>query len=112
MRFKIDENLPHETCDLLNRAGHDAISVAQQELSGAADSRIYQICQHEQRALVTLDLGFANLQAYDPRSSHGVIVLRLARQDKSRVLEALAAPRDSSSVSGWRDGCGSSRSSG
>ncbi len=50
MRFKVDENLPRETCDLLNRAGHDAISVGEQALSGADDARIYQLCQVEQRA--------------------------------------------------------------
>ena len=90
MRFKVNENLPQETCDLLNRAGHDAISIGQQQLGGADDFRIYQLCRHEQRALVTLDLGFANVQAYDPKSSPGIVVLRLARQDKSRVLDALA----------------------
>jgi hypothetical protein len=30
MRFKIDENLPDEVCNLLNSAGHDAVSVGQQ----------------------------------------------------------------------------------
>jgi predicted nuclease of predicted toxin-antitoxin system len=90
MRFKVDENLPRETCELLNDAGHDAVSVGQQGVSGAGDRRLYQLCHDEQRALVTLDVDFANLQAYDPRSSPGVIVLRLARQDKVRVLEILA----------------------
>ncbi len=41
MRFKIDENLPGEVCNLLNSAGHDAISVGQQGLGGAADAQIY-----------------------------------------------------------------------
>jgi predicted nuclease of predicted toxin-antitoxin system len=90
MRFKVDENLPRDACDLLSRAGHDAISVGQQGLSGAADARIYEICQKERRTLVTLDVDFANVQAYDPKSSAGVIVLRLARQDRQRVLDAVA----------------------
>ena len=92
MRFKVDENLPREACDLLKRAGHDATGVSQQGLGGADDARIYQVCQDEQRALLTLDVDFANLQAYDPKSSSGVIVLRLARQDRQRVLDALASP--------------------
>jgi predicted nuclease of predicted toxin-antitoxin system len=74
MRLKVDEHLPREACDLLNRAGHDAISVGQQR-----------------RALITLDVDFANVHAYEPRSSPGVIVLRLARQDKQRVLDAVAS---------------------
>jgi len=90
MRLKVDENLPRAACDLLKRAGHDAISVGQQGLGGADDTRIYQLCQDERCALITLDVDFANVQAYDPKSSFGVIVLRLARQDRQRVLDALA----------------------
>jgi predicted nuclease of predicted toxin-antitoxin system len=90
MRFKVDENLPHEVCDLLSHAGHDATSVGQQALSGAGDARICQLCQDEQRVRVTLDVDFANVRAYDPRSSSGVIVLRLARQDKQWMLDAMA----------------------
>ena len=80
----------HEVCNLLNSAGHDAISVGQQGLGGAADAQIYQLCQNERRVLVTLDVDFANVQAYDPKSSVGVIVLRLARQDRQRALDAVA----------------------
>jgi predicted nuclease of predicted toxin-antitoxin system len=90
MRFKVDENLPRAACDLLNRAGHDATSVGQQGLAGTNDARIYQLCQQEQRALLTLDGDFANVHAYDPKLSAGVIVLRLAQQDRQRVLDAVA----------------------
>jgi hypothetical protein len=34
MRFKVDENLPDEVCNLLNGAGYDAISVGQQGVAG------------------------------------------------------------------------------
>jgi predicted nuclease of predicted toxin-antitoxin system len=61
MRFKVDENLPRDACELLIRAGHDAISVGQQGLWGAEDARIYEVCQAERRALVTLDVDFANV---------------------------------------------------
>ena len=88
MRFKVDENLPDEVCQLLSRAGHDATSVSQQGLGGAADARLYRLCQDERRVLITLDVDFANVQAYDPKSSAGVIVLRLARQDRQRVFDA------------------------
>jgi predicted nuclease of predicted toxin-antitoxin system len=83
-------NLPREACELLKGAGHDALSVGEQALSGAADAEVYRRCQDERRALVTLDIDFANIQAYDPNSSAGVIVLRLARQNKAPVLDAVA----------------------
>jgi len=37
MTFKVDENLPTEVADLLNAAGHDALTVRDQGVSGAHD---------------------------------------------------------------------------
>jgi hypothetical protein len=79
MKFKVDENLPREVCDLLSRAGHDAASVGEQGLSGADDARIYERCQDEGRAFITLDVDFANVHAYQPRSSAGVVCSRRSR---------------------------------
>ena len=47
------------------------------------------VCQREGRAVVTLDLDFADLRAYPPSDYAGIIVLRLARLDKPRVLSVL-----------------------
>jgi predicted nuclease of predicted toxin-antitoxin system len=84
----VDENLPRETC-VLEADGHEAITVEGQGLGGADDGTVYRVCQTEERGLITLDLGFANVQAYEPKASSGVIVLRLARQDKEAVLAAV-----------------------
>jgi predicted nuclease of predicted toxin-antitoxin system len=65
MKFKVDENQPRETCELLNRAGHVAISVGRQAFSCAVDSVEYRRCQDEQRALITLDMDFANVQVLE-----------------------------------------------
>ena len=86
MRFKFDENLPSDLGALLRRDGHDAHSVLDENLRGAADPSIAKVCQDEQRILVTLDLDFAHIQNYPPRDYHGIIVLRLARQDRETVL--------------------------
>jgi predicted nuclease of predicted toxin-antitoxin system len=60
MRFKTDENLPAEVAELLNQAGHDALRVDQQGLSGVADPGVAAVCLVEQRAIVTLDTDFAD----------------------------------------------------
>ena len=90
MRFKIDENLPIEAAEVLQQAGHDASTVLQQDLGGRADTDIASICQRERRALVTLDMDFADIRTYPPKQFLGLIVLRLRRQDKPRVLEILS----------------------
>jgi predicted nuclease of predicted toxin-antitoxin system len=89
LKFKIDENLPQEVCALLQEASYDALSVLDQALGGADDPQVFQVCQKEQRVLVTLDVDFANIQAYPPQSTAGIIVLRLTRQDKPYVLNMI-----------------------
>ena len=86
MTFKFDENLPSDLGALLRADGHDAHSVLDQELRGAADPAIAKVCQDEQRILVTLDLDFSNIKAYPPQDYYGIIILRLARQDRDSVL--------------------------
>jgi len=87
MKFKIDENLPVEVAELLQQAGHDALTVLDQQLGGEADGEIGIICQRESRIIVTLDLDFEDIRTYPPRDFSGLIVLRLKRQDKFYVLE-------------------------
>jgi predicted nuclease of predicted toxin-antitoxin system len=58
MRFKVDENLPPEASTFLVEQGHDAVTVWGQQLKGATDPRLAEVCRSEQRVLVTcLDSG-------------------------------------------------------
>jgi predicted nuclease of predicted toxin-antitoxin system len=88
--FKLDENLPAEARAILRDAGHDALSVTDQGLGGAPDTSVDQVCQEEDRLLVTLDLDFSDIRAYPPSASAGRIVLRLPSQDKNRILALLS----------------------
>lgn len=87
--LKVDENLPVEATMLLRDAGFDALSVYDQGLAGSADDAIAGICQAERRAVLTLDLDFADIRTYPPEAYSGLIVLRLDRQDKAHVLDVL-----------------------
>lgn len=86
MKFKFDENLPSDLGALLRADGHDAHSVLDENLRGAADPSIAKVCQDEQRILITLDLDFAHIKNYPPQNYHGIVVLRLVRQDRDTVL--------------------------
>jgi predicted nuclease of predicted toxin-antitoxin system len=89
MKFKIDENLPVEAAFILRRAGHDALTVFDQGLSGEGDPRIAIICREESRIIISLDLGFADIRSYPPQEQAGMVVLRLKTQDKGSVLEII-----------------------
>ncbi|MBE2221158.1 MAG: DUF5615 family PIN-like protein [Anaerolineae bacterium] len=86
MKFKIDENLPIEIATLLRDAGYDAKTVLDQMLGGKPDFTIAEICQEEERVILTLDLDFADIRAYPPSDYAGLIVFRLSQQDKFHVL--------------------------
>ena len=67
-------------------AGHEAITVFERLLSRHPDQRLAELCKDEKRALLTLDVDFANTLLYPPTEYFGLVVLRLASQDKPHVL--------------------------
>ena len=87
MRFKVDENLPSSSCDILQEAGHDALSVLDQAMGGDPDPDIASVCRAENRILVTLDTDFGNILAYPPADHSGIIVIRTQDQSKPILLE-------------------------
>jgi len=89
LNFKIDENLPTEYTTILRRAGFEADTVADEDLSGTDDAIVFVRCQTESRIFMTLDLDFANVQAYPPESHFGVIVFRSKSQDKTMLIALL-----------------------
>ena len=47
---------------------------------------VSKVCQIENRAVVTLDVGFSNVYEYPPDEYSGIIVLRAKNQDKISIL--------------------------
>lgn len=90
MRFKLDENLSPTLAEQFLAAGHEAHSVLEQSLGGANDPRVIEACRAEDRALITLDLDFANIQRYPPAQYAGIMVLRLGTQAHGAIVRAVA----------------------
>lgn len=89
LRFKVDENLPAEVAEYLQRAGYDAMTVSEERLSGSPDTVIATVCQYERPAFLTMDTDFADIRAYPPAEYPGLVILRLQRQDKFHVLQII-----------------------
>lgn len=88
-RLKIDENLHPDVAAMFGNLGHDAVTVWDQGLRGTPDATLAQHCLAEGRALVTQDLDFADIRTYPPETFPGLIVVRLAHQDKASVVDTL-----------------------
>jgi predicted nuclease of predicted toxin-antitoxin system len=89
LKFKVDENLPAECALIFREAGFEAATVAEQSLSGAEDAVLFERYRAEGRVLVTLDLDFANVQAYPPGSHSGIVVVRSSSPDKATLISIL-----------------------
>lgn len=87
MKFKVDENLPAEIAELLIRSGHDAKTVNEEQLKGIDDPNLIKICKRENRAIITMDTDFSDINTYPPEDYDGIIVLRLGSQSKNHVLK-------------------------
>jgi predicted nuclease of predicted toxin-antitoxin system len=74
VKFKPDENLPVDLGADLHLAGHDADTVADDNLTGAADPIVVAAALGEGRIRLTLDKKITNLLQH-PVDTHGGVVL-------------------------------------
>ena len=89
MKFKLDENFGARTQQVFTEFGHDVHTVREEDLQGAADQKIYGVCQTEQRCLVTLDLDFTDVVRFPPEQTGGIVVVRVPRNPSLTLLEQL-----------------------
>lgn len=69
------QNLGKRGREQLKAEGHDVSTVAEQGLTSSADDMLVAVCAAEGRALVTLDLDFANPLRFDPAKHQGIALV-------------------------------------
>ncbi len=89
MRIKIDEDLPKACAQLLQEAGHEAVTVLEQGMGGWKDPRLWTAVQRERRFLITGDKAFADIRIYPPGEHGGVLLIRPDEDGIRPVLDLL-----------------------
>lgn len=89
MKIKLDENITAAAKQLFEAHGHSCHTVADEELTGAPDAKLIDVCRSEQRMLVTFDVGFGDVRTYPPAEHAGIVLLRLRDQQPDATLQAL-----------------------
>ncbi len=87
MKFKLDENLPTELLGELQAAGHEAQSVYDEGLVGAADPLILEKIKEESRIFLTMDKGIGDVRRYPPNEFEGIILFRPGASGRKAVFE-------------------------
>ena len=89
MKLKLDENLGNSARLALHAAGHDVSTVPLQDLQSASDENLIARCALEGRALISLDLDFANPLRFEPSRYAGIAVLRQPGRPDRRTIDGL-----------------------
>jgi predicted nuclease of predicted toxin-antitoxin system len=90
MKIKLDENIGRRGIEVLNAAGHDVMTIRDQNLQGASDRIVFTVCAAEERVLITLDHDFGQVLRFPPERGAGLVVLELgARATLQSLLDRL-----------------------
>lgn len=86
MRIKLDENIGRRGVELLKLAGHDVMTVRDQNLQGARDELLFDVCGSEDRVFITLDHDFGQVLRFPPERSAGLVILEPGARVTPRSL--------------------------
>ncbi|WP_371734237.1 DUF5615 family PIN-like protein [Acidisphaera sp. S103] len=70
----------------MRSAGHDVMTVRDQNLQGASDEALFDVCAGEDRILITLDHDFGQVLRFPPERSAELVVLEPGARVTPRSL--------------------------
>jgi len=86
VKFKLDENIGRRGLELMRSAGHDVMTVREQNLQGSSDDALFVVCKDEMRVLVTLDHDFGQVLRFPPATGPGVVIIEIGPTGSNDAL--------------------------
>lgn len=90
IRIKLDENLAQAHKVQVVEAGQDVHDVYDESLVGADDNISWEAVCEEQRLLMTLDLDFSDVRAFQTSAHPGIVLIRSKNPSVESVARILA----------------------
>jgi predicted nuclease of predicted toxin-antitoxin system len=87
LRVKLDENLSERQAQRLREQGIDATTVHVQGLSASSDAHLADVCRTEDRILITLDKGLADVLRFPPADHRGLVLIRMPDPQTAASLD-------------------------
>lgn len=89
MKFLADENFPRPVLSVLRDSGNDVRSVAE-ECPGSSDEEVAELCDRDERVLLTFDKDFGELVfRRGLRAGSAIVLFRLIPESPVEVLAIL-----------------------
>lgn len=88
-KFKLDEHFGNRMKKLFLNHDYDTETVNDENLNGATDQHLFEVCQKESRCIVSLDLDFSDIIRFPPYDSHGIVILRPRKRTSVEDIEKL-----------------------
>ncbi len=101
MNIKLDESIPAELAEALQRLGHDVDNVHGEGLEGRPDASIWQAAQRGQRFLITQDLDFSDIRQFVPGTHPGLMLVRLREPTRRRLHDRIIAALKTADIANW-----------
>lgn len=76
MKIVIDESVSYGLAEILRKAGHDVIAIAEASTAGNNDEEIFQTVIKNNAILITRDYHFTNPLRFPPDKTGGIIYVR------------------------------------
>lgn len=89
MRFLADMGISMHVVGWLRAQGHDAVHLREEGLQRLPNGQIFRKAASEKRVILTFDLDFGEVAAFQREGHTGVVVFRLHNTRTGHVIERL-----------------------
>lgn len=87
MKIVLDESVSYGLAEVLKKADHTVIAIAEAPTSGIKDEKIFETAVENKALLITRDYHFTNPLRFPPNETGGIIYIRHGNMTSNEEIE-------------------------